>query len=389
MKRSIEFPCDKRWIKNPTNNPVATIGQRMAASARTKKAIAAVQAILSAHFRRPPMTCAAEGEISGRLLDPNHWTVRLTRISPGTLDPLTGGASMKTIQDAVARWCGVPDERNPIWTWVEPIGQEKRGQGVYGVRIEIESLEPGQDRIVRLKGVEAREPKVKRGRPTVGDLRTAAERAFNRAGVSKESRERIMSDAAKLQADPGEERAACMLVPCPGCCAAAGKPCTGLGAGGIVYGVHPPRAVAAGITGVQVPRAEPRAPTGPRKLATVRLVECWARTPWAKPCGLCDGVPVLRIAEGGKETGRTLCVGCSGLGIVTVRWKAAEEKGAPGEVVMEIAPDHKAAWRTMCKACVGQGCNTCGRVGRTHKFRMIRRPWRRAGVECWLYEPAT
>jgi hypothetical protein len=387
VKRSIEFPCDPRWIKNPTNKPIATIGQRMAASARTKKAIAAVQAILSAHFRRPPMTCAAEGEISGRLLDPNHWTVRLTRISPGTLDPLTGGASMKTIQDAVARWCGVPDERNPIWTWVEPIGQEKRGQGVYGVRIEIESLEPGQDRIVRLKGVEAREPKVKRGRPTVGDLRTAAERAFNRAGVSKESRERIMSDAAKLQADPGEERAACMLRGCETCGVLVGVPCREEVPGARAFGAHVVRARAAGVLGVQLELPK-RAPRGPRKLATVRPVECWARLPWGKPCGACKGRPSADVEiEGQVLPG--LCGDCDGLGVRVVRWKAAEEKGAPGEVVMEIAPDHKAAWRTMCKACVGQGCNTCGRVGRTHKFRMIRRPWRRAGVDCWLYEPAT
>jgi hypothetical protein len=308
VKRSIEFACDPRWIKNPTNNPIATIGQRMAASARTKKAIAAVQAILDAHFMVPPGHCArlaSNGTPIGEVKDlmrPNLWTVRLTRISPGTLDPLTGGSSMKVIQDAVARWCGVADERHPVWRWVEPIGQEKRGQGIYGVRIEIESLEPGADRVVRLAFPS---PKKAARKPTVTDLRDAAERVLSKRiapiggprGLAREiaveqstPRRQATSDRHAAPAgDPGEELAACMLVPCEVCGAPIGKPCRFFGGEVGKFKAHPQRAKAAGHR-IEVGAAVDRKHFGPRKLAQQVPVQAWAVFPWAKRCGLCDGV---------------------------------------------------------------------------------------------------
>lgn len=228
--RSIEFPVDRAWVKNPNNSPLATMGARRGAAARTKLCITTIGLMLTEHLRTAPTRFV----VDGAAVVPNRWRVRLTRISMGTLDPITGGASMKAVQDAVAQWCGVPNERDPVWSWVEPIGQEKRAKGFFGVRIEIEDLAPGADRRIVLSTIdgfvwlakqrlkEAARMKIKRvgnvqsyqpeavargasssararaeavfakatGKPTALDLRDAAERALARPRASDGCHER-------------------------------------------------------------------------------------------------------------------------------------------------------------------------------------------------------
>jgi hypothetical protein len=41
-----------------------------------------------------------------------------------------------------------------VWQWVEPIRQEKRAKGYFGVRIELDDLAPGQDRKVVLTNID-------------------------------------------------------------------------------------------------------------------------------------------------------------------------------------------------------------------------------------------
>lgn len=160
MKLSLDFPVPPRWIKNPGNNPIATIQQRMAAADRTKLCVTAIGLLLGAHWPKLLRHYTAADAFTR----PNVWTVKLTRISTGTVDPITGGASMKAIQDALARWAGVPNERDPVWRWIEPIGQESRGftkdklgnrVAWTGVRIEVDTLDIGPERVLVLDDIDA------------------------------------------------------------------------------------------------------------------------------------------------------------------------------------------------------------------------------------------
>jgi len=310
--RSICFPVDARWIKNPDNNPLATMSARMGAAARTRLCIETIGLVLSAHWSKPGRHFTG----SDLMTRPNRWTVRLTRISMGTVDPITGGASMKAIQDAVARWCEVPNERDPIWTWVEPIKQEKRGyvkgadgsrRAWTGVRIELEDLAPGESKPIELATIEgyiarakanlkAREslkPKktkkdktMARGtqvyhadkgeRAASSAARSKAEAAFAKVTgrTSKTPHERSYEAAAKdiaatrrarQAASAGSEDATPrMLVDCPACGAKRGIVCTT--AGKLVGGVHVERARLAGLK-VAADRVVPVKPTGARKMA--------------------------------------------------------------------------------------------------------------------------
>lgn len=160
MKLSLDFPVPPRWIKNPGNNPIATIQQRMAAAARTKLCITTIGLLLGAHWPKLLRHYTAADAFTR----PNVWTVKLTRISMGTVDPITGGASMKAIQDALARWACVPNERDPVWKWIEPIGQESRGftkdklgnrVAWTGVRIDVDTLDIGPERVLVLDDIAA------------------------------------------------------------------------------------------------------------------------------------------------------------------------------------------------------------------------------------------
>lgn len=403
VKRSIEFPCDPRWIKNWNNGPQFSkrpVGQLIAMEkARIDKIIGGVQTILTAHFRPPPGHCAQlalngmpVGEVKD-LMRANHWTVTLTRISNGTLDPLTGGASMKHVQDAVARWCGVPDERNPIWTWVEPLRQEKRGQGVFGVRIEIDSLEPGEDRIVRLafpmpKG---------RVKPTALDLRPATERVLSKPSrahardcISMVTSGKVACDCRpKPAGDPGEERAAAMLVACKSHGADVGEPCGVALIPGFKYGVCPSRARAAGIhVPVGVGALPVKATQGPRKMAERVKVKAWAAFPGCATCSACLALHGLSVCGD--------CVtGPDGVGRVPVRWPAfdAAEPVPFVRMVPKCWHCHGAAKVHVALTVDGEGfatveCGACKGTGKGAAITMRGREWSRDGVKCWLYELA-
>jgi len=362
MKRTIDFPCDAAWIKNPNNSPLATPGQRMAAAARTKLCIETIGLILSAHFSKPPRHYL-DGSGFTR---PNAWTVRLVRISMGTLDPITGGASMKAVQDAIARWCEAPNERDPVWRWIEPIEQEKRGwipdgdgkRAWTGVRIELEDLTPHEPRIVKLASIDdfvarakanikARE--IRTARPTSrgvyhaedaakgasSSARAKAERAFAKVtGKAREAARRIaQEDPLELgdhhadarrptpprpDRDPGEERSAKSVTGCTTCGAAMGFPCVRSGVERLVFGVHVARARAAGLYVPEDDRGAvkpARAPRGARKLAPVAqlpLQRAFVALPWEQPaCRTCFGAD-RRVSEG--LTPCADCPDCAGTG---------------------------------------------------------------------------
>ena len=349
MMRSICFPVDPRWIKNPDNNPLATMSARMGAAARTRLCIETIWLVLSAHFSKPGRHFTG----SDLMTRPNRWTVRLTRISMGTVDPITGGASMKAIQDAVARWCEVPNERDPIWTWVEPIKQEKRGyvkgadgsrRAWTGVRIELEDLAPGESKPIELATIEgyiarakanlkAREslkPKktkkdktMARGtqvyhadkgeRAASSAARSKAEAAFAKVTGRDKFDKRVRSPAeqdadavaaelrscgvkverkgnvlAPVRVPAGSEDATPrMLVDCPACGAKRGIVCTT--AGKLVGGVHVERARLAGLK-VAADRVVPVKPTGARKMAreVPKDLEAMRAQARSATCSTCD-----------------------------------------------------------------------------------------------------
>jgi hypothetical protein len=420
VKRSIEFPVDPLWIKNPTNSPRATPGARQGAATRTKLCIATIGLILTEHFGTPPGRFYTNVEAS--TLPPNRWTVTLTRISMGTLDPITGGASMKAVQDAIALWCGVPNERDPVWQWVEPIRQEKRARGFFGVRIEIDDLAPGTDRKVVLTNIdgpiwlakqrikEAKSMQIKKvgrvssyqpeaaargassaargraeqafakvtGKASPETLRDAAERVLERGGgapgrkTAQNGTNHAKTGSNVLvenrpHCDPGEERAARDLAPCTTCSVHVGEACD-IGPGErVIYGVHVARAIAAKLPVSEDDRASlrpARAPTnGVRKAAAQRPMPVYVRLPWEqRVCGTCDGAG----AALDKETGEVACCWtCEGALTVGMRLRPADIDGPT--VVYRVPPEH------------------VDRFGPT--VTLTRRPHEsaRTGV-CWLYE---
>lgn len=354
MIRSVEFPCDPRWVKNPTNNPLATSGQRMGAAAQTRLCIATIGEILSECFTRPTPFYRNDTarEVGSAYTVPNLWTVTLTRISMGTLDPLTGGASMKAVQDAVATWCEVKNERDPVWKWIEPIRQEKRKKKWFGVRIELDDLAPGEPRHVVLVSIDRFVAKAKaklKAAQMVKRLVTKAakgatkvqtksdtipEAAFRaashrrlkdgddgvtrrngvleKAGVSaRAAAEAAFAKVTKpttkpARPDPDAEAIAGMReqarsVACPSftCGALVGAMCNGVGEP-FEYGVHAARARAAGL---------PPYPSAAELNAGMRPV----RT--GEVCGLCKGACRGLNAVTGARDGDP-CPRCNGSGKV-------------------------------------------------------------------------
>jgi len=374
VRRSIEFPVDPKWIANPTNSPLATPGARMAAASRTKLVIETIGLLLTQNFTKPPRHYLASDSFTRS----NKWTVTLTRIGMGTVDPITGGATMKGVQDALARWCEVPNERDPIWQWVEPIQQEKRGWkraldgqrvAVTGVRIELVTLEPGEDKSVVLADIDSviARAKVeikfreKFGKPTVHDLRDAAERVLPRR---------------KVEAPADDDRSAVHVVACPACGVEKGIVCT-TGGGRRVYGVHVARAVAAGIAVPDDDRAHvrpARASNGHRRTvpAVGSALPCWAALPWEQaPCPACSGLgretredpplsphPTASLPPCGR------CSGTGRKGLVIAPLKGYD--GSETTITTRVPDAHRAV--------------------HGYAIKLTRRLFRVKGATCWLYE---
>ena len=377
VKRSITFPVDPRWIKNPTNSPLATPAARMGAAAQTKLCIATIGFILDEHFRRKPgrsFVDVVPNEQGG--LTANKWIVRLTRISMGTLDPLTGGASMKAVQDAVARWCGVPNERDPVWHWVEPIGQEKRGfvqtpdgrRAWTGVRIEVEDLEPGAsrppvvlatiDRFVALAKAEikreAAEKQAKGGPPKPAKTKgwskadvDAVARELRGCGVRYKRAGGELVPRGKLGPGGDEEKSPRQLKPCPrvSCFAALDVPCKLLPGDLVVHGVHAERAQAAGVEGIALPHPRPSEATGKRTLVPSgpRPVPVWLALPWLqKACVECSGKGYFGVV------GHPWCGACKRTGVVGPEHLTLESRvdgrNPPRCLRYNVPPEHVARW---------------------------------------------
>jgi len=107
-------------LTNPLNNSQGTTRGAMFAAARKRKhERAIVSYFVNIHLSR---------------VNRNIVSVRLTRISPGTMDDDGLAASCKSVRDAVAEVLGIND-RQPKGFW--DCKQEKQGKGVYAVRIAL------------------------------------------------------------------------------------------------------------------------------------------------------------------------------------------------------------------------------------------------------------
>lgn len=140
MIRSVEFDLE---TKRERNQRGASIGAVMALADRVKRQRAATREVLMQRFGAhvPPLSVVING-----VVHPNEIVVRLTRISPGTLDSDGPDDALKNVRDEVAAWIGV-DDRDPIVTW--PRGEQEKGApNVYRVRIEIADLMPGEPRVI-------------------------------------------------------------------------------------------------------------------------------------------------------------------------------------------------------------------------------------------------
>jgi hypothetical protein len=136
--RSLEFDLETR---SPNDMRFASKQGQMAASAWAAKQRAEVRKKLVMHFG---------AHVPGRFVQngcewrPNRIEVRFTRIAHGSLDPEENlPMAFKHVKDEVAEWCGFKNDRDPIFTWRVPYGQEKAPPHVQRVRIEIEDLTPG------------------------------------------------------------------------------------------------------------------------------------------------------------------------------------------------------------------------------------------------------
>lgn len=432
MRRVIEFDCVTKSEANRRGN--TTIAQVIHAK-EVKAQRATVREALANLGTPPPLHVVDLG--GGRFGRPgapgsvgftvdNKITVNFTRIAPGTLDDDNIGASLKHVRDEVAAWCGVPNDRDPIYKWSVPPAQEKAAPGVYRVRIEILDKLTGEERIVKLAetrsaGVEA-DRRVKKAirdqlkssgvyhadeaaKGASSSARAKAERLFAKAtgkpsaldlrdaylGVVKgapgaedlvrammpKRPARDVAELAEARAkgrDPGEERSAKSITGCTTCGAVMGFPCVRKDVERLVFGVHVARARAAGL---HVPdddrdHVKPaRAPKGPRKLAPIAqpelpLQRAFVALPWENVCEPCRGIGRFRLEDGGES----LCTICGGSGekirsiYPAPRYDGADE---PPQTIPVAVPAHHVA--------------SYGEVVTLHRSKFTSK---RTGA-CWLY----
>lgn len=86
-------------------------------------------------MRRQEHATVAEA-LRGVDVPPPPWRVTITRRGTAQMDPDNAVASVKGVQDEIARWAGV-DDGSPLWRWrwADEVAEE------YGVVIRIESGE--------------------------------------------------------------------------------------------------------------------------------------------------------------------------------------------------------------------------------------------------------
>lgn len=85
-------------------------------------------------MRRQEHATVAEA-LRGVDVPPSPWRVTIVRRGPVQMDPDNAVASVKGVQDEVARWAGV-DDGSPLWQW--RWGDEVTADG-YGVTIRVET----------------------------------------------------------------------------------------------------------------------------------------------------------------------------------------------------------------------------------------------------------
>lgn len=309
MKRVVEFDL---VTKSEPNQRFASTAGMFAKASRTKAQREAVRAVLRSSFGSPPPLHVVQ---VGDRFEPvgavgmavrNTIAVTLTRIAPGLLDAFENlPAALKAIVDEVAAWCG-PKDNDPIYTWKAE--QRKSEAGIYRVELAIVDKLTGADRVVRLAETRS-------------------------AGVEAERRvKRAITKAKKAtpDRDPGEERSARDLAPCPTCRMMIHVGCNHEVPGRMVFGVHISRAIAAGLHVPDDDRAKvkpARALRGPRKLvpaarpagqAVLPILAAWCALPWEQaPCASCEGVRRIggdSLTEAARLAVQSRCPTCGGTG---------------------------------------------------------------------------
>lgn len=332
MKLAVEYDLETH---SEANMRGASIGAMRAKADRIKRQREATKAVLVRHFGAvvPPLHLCDGGRVRA-----NKFGITITRIAPRELDDDNIGQAIKAVRDEAAAWCGVPNDRDPIYTWTVPAPQERpaqevyaeRWQFVYRVRIEICDARPGADRNV----VETET--ASEGRLAASRVRGEVRKAIKKSGTDPHAGKNAQ------RRDRGEERPAREMAACSTCGAGVGAACRRIGQERLIFGVHEARAKAAGLhvpaddrARVKPARAHEyrcpffdsrpgqmfcakhgsKCPEPIRKVATVpgqaRLVarRCLGALPWEQnPCGVCTATNFPRAP------GDPRCSACEGTG---------------------------------------------------------------------------
>lgn len=118
----ITFSIPRLRLRNPLNGSQGTTRVGMIIASKQRKAIRQAAML---HTMATLRTNGPASRVVG---------VRITRISPGTLDTDGLAAACKQVRDGVADALGINDAQPDGW-W--RYAQAKGAKGVYGVRVEL------------------------------------------------------------------------------------------------------------------------------------------------------------------------------------------------------------------------------------------------------------
>ena len=123
----ITFSIPRLRLRNPLNGSQGTTRTGMIIASKQRKAI---REAAKMHTMAALLAAPSSIILGGRVL----FGVRITRISPGTLDTDNLAAACKNVRDGVADALGCGDAQpDGFWTY----RQAKGAKGVYGVRVEL------------------------------------------------------------------------------------------------------------------------------------------------------------------------------------------------------------------------------------------------------------
>lgn len=408
MKRSVEFDLvTKSEANRRGNSKIAQIIHAKHVAAQRD----AVLSVLNSTFGAPPPLHVVQTQREPPVFGPlgemglthrNKFAITLTRICIGKLDDDNLASALKAVRDEVAKWCDVPNDRDPIYTWKR--GEQEAEQHVYRVKIEIVDLLTAPDKIVTLREGEsagrAAASKVKRA--INKQIKASASAELSKADVDAYEGEmracgmkrgkdyarvgNSLVPVKKPEGDPGEELSPQRLKPCSrlSCMAALDRPCVRDGKPDERFscGVHIERARAAGVwTREDPPRIASRpSPRGPRKLVPhvvpeqpqLPMMRSHVALPWEqKTCDACGGAGIL-APDGVEPWSCSTCKGTGRQGYVLAAFPRFDGVDTPPpSIEAPIPPEHAQRF-----------------AGPT--ITLTRRRFNSAATGvCWLYERTT